>query len=257
MRAMRRLAPAVLVALACSRAPEPSPELAAAQQRRADVLAAHPGDAAARPEMDEVLALLARVPPDSPDAAAAAELRARVEAERAALAAEAAARAEAVERAGRPSPVAPAPAAEPAGGGAGPAPAGGLRLARGTKLADFRAAAGACFEKKVDLEIVDDGKARPGEAWGLRDGEECARQHPRQAGQWVLFADGALVSSVPSASAKTVTARAVGERVEKVDVVPLPGGQYGRRTADGKVEPLPAGTKVVQEPAAPAPGARP
>jgi hypothetical protein len=198
--------------------------------------------------MDEVLALLAQVPPASADGAAAAELRGRIEAERKVLAEEAEHRAAAVQKATEPGPLTPGTAAALAP----PAPPP-LRLAPGAKLAELKELGGDCFERKGDVEIVEGEKKRAGEAWALKELAACAERFPADRGQWLLFVDGGYVSSRPSAEATThvekkTEVRTV-EQVERIEVVPLPGGGYGRKTKDGKVEPLPKGAKLVLDPA--------
>jgi hypothetical protein len=210
---MRRALPFALLLAACTRPAAPSPEYAEARRRHAEILAAHPADAAAQPEVGAVLDLLARVPADSADAAAAAELRARLEAERKALAEEAARRESLAADAARPEPMPPG-GGEGEGAVAASPPAqrqDALGLARGTRLEDFRARAGDCFEKRTDLEIVSDDEVRMGEAWALKAGGGCAERHPAYAGQYVLFADGAYVSTAPQSAARQVT-REPGQR---------------------------------------------
>lgn len=239
----------LLLAAACAQPPAPAPAYAEARRRHAELLAAHPRDAASRPEMDEVLALLAQVPTASADGAAAAELRGRIEAERTVLAEEAERRAAAVQKATEPAPLSAGSAAALAPA-APPAP---LRLASGAKLADLKERGADCFERKGDVEIVDGEKKLAGEAWGLKELPECAERFPAERAQWLLFADGGYVASRPSAEATTRVekkgeARTV-EQVERIEVAPLPGGGYGRKTKDGKVEPLPKGAKLQLDPA--------
>jgi hypothetical protein len=239
----------LLLAAACAQPPAPAPAYAEARRRHAELLATHPRDAASRPEMDEVLALLAQVPPACADGAAAAELRGRIEAERKALAEEAEHRAVAVQKATEAAPLSPGSAAALAP----PAPPAPLRLAIGAKLEELKELGADCFERKGDVEIVEGEKKRAGEAWGLKEAPECAERFPADRGQWLLFAEGGYVSTRPSADATThvekkTEVRTV-EQVERIEVAPLPGGGYGRKTKDGKVEPLPAGAKLQLDPA--------
>jgi hypothetical protein len=72
---------ALLLALSCkpSAPPEGSPDFAAATRRFSELMERYRMDAYIRPEMDEVLALLAKVPPDSADRVAADAMKQRIE----------------------------------------------------------------------------------------------------------------------------------------------------------------------------------
>lgn len=222
--------------LACSR-PQPSPDYDRARHLWTTLVQTR-GDAAAEdPGADEVLALLDRVPRDSADAAAAAELRGRIEGERKAHVEELARRQRLVAGAGA-APGAPAaesgaPAAEPL-----PPPPAALRV--GMKLEAFREAYGDCFESKgpVKLAPADGGDARAGEMWVMKEDERCSEKHSQLKGEAVLFAEGALVGIAPAASAKRV------QVVRQVELAPLPDGGLGERV-DGGVVPLPPGAEVV------------
>jgi hypothetical protein len=248
---MRRALLLAVALAACSEPRAPSAEYAEARRRHAGLVASRPADAAALPEMDDVVALLARVPASSADAEAAAELRGRIDAERRALAAEQDRRRQLVERAAAPVRV-EAPAAAPV------AADGPFRLVPGMKLAEFRARAGDCFVRKGDVELVEGEKKRAAEVWGLATGSGCAERHPAQVGQLIVFADDAYVTVRPEAAATTRVERKTEtrreERVERIEVVPLPEGGYGRLRPDGKTEPLPKGATLKLEappPAAP------
>jgi hypothetical protein len=240
---MSRIAALALAALlACSK-PAPSPDYAAARRLHADLLAAHPSDAATRPEMDEVVARLDRVPADSADASAAAELRARIEAERAAAAQDAARRAALV------AGVQP--------GGVRPPDAPPLRIAPGLSLAELRAGEGACFESRGTVEMIEGEQKQPAEALRLVESPDCAERHPAQVGKVLLFAGDRLAAIRPAEDVKTPPPTRV-EKVERLgEVVDLPGGKRGVRRPDGSVEPIPEGAEVRDEAPAPAPGAAP
>jgi hypothetical protein len=186
---------------------------------------------------DEVLALLDRVPPDSADASAAAELRGRIEGERKAHVEELARRQKLVERAGS-IPSMPA-AGSPAPPAAKPAPAP-RALAPGTKLEAFRESYGDCVESRgpAQLGTPDGGAPRAGEMWAMKDQAACREKHPELAGQAALFAEGALVGLAPLSSAKKV------QVVRQVELAPLPDGGLGEKV-DGGVVPLPPGAEIV------------
>lgn len=232
---MVRIALALVLAAAaaaCQR-PQPSPEYREARERHAALLTRAPLDAYARPEMDQVLALLDRVPPGSADAEPAAALRRRILEERRAAAEEQARRARLVEQAGAPTPdVAGGPAPDasappPAESGAATGPARApSALAAGTTLEEFQRAHGDCFEPKAAARIGQrQGPPIEGVAWGLRDEEACRRGNPAEVGRLVLFAGGTLREVREAAEAKAVpTTRAVAGAVRPDGTVALPAG---------------------------------
>jgi hypothetical protein len=219
---MRIVLAAALAAGLCScQKPQPSPEYQQARQRYAALQAQYPLEARERPEMDEVLSLLERVPRDSADTEAAAALREAILGERRALAEERARRAKLVESAGNsaawaagssvsaggaaggeaaiagggaPRPEGP-PGAEAGGQGGPGAPARPpSRLAAGTALADFQKAQGDCFEARAPARIGQrEGKPLEGEAWALKESDACKKAHPDEVGRLLLFAEGKLV----------------------------------------------------------------
>lgn len=239
MTPLRALAFTTFALLVACSGSKPSPEYAAAREKHAALVAAHPGDAVARPEMDEVLQLLDRVPEASPDAPAARELRDRLAAERKALVERTAARAALVEKAGE------APA-WPQGSSIGQ-PVVRAPIAPGMRLDDFRALYGDCFERETgEFRLAGaDGKDRPVESWIVSAEPECREKHAAQLESRVLFADGAVVAVRRASEATAVKEEKVAGRVERqVELVPMAGGGWGVRGADGKVEPLPPGAEV-------------
>jgi len=255
---MSRLALAAGLAalVACSR-PRPSPEYEEARQRWA-AIAREQGDAAAEdPRADAVLALLARVPAESLDAPGAAELRARIEGERKARAEERERRARLVAAAGAP-PAMPSTGGAPGGAGASagaPAAAAAAAppaLAPGTPLDAFRAATGACFERRGPIQIgaPDGGAPAPGEAWALRADAACQERWAAASGKLVLFTKGALAALAPASAARTVETR------ERVKLGTLPDGGVGILTDAGVVAPPPGAQIVPDAPGAPDGGRR-
>ncbi len=229
--AMRIALALALAAAACQR-PQPSPEYQEARELHAALVARAPLDASTRPEMDQVLALLERVPPGSADAEPAAALRRRILDERRAAAEEQARRARLVDQAGAPTPdvgggaVPGGTAAPPAGAGPATAAPPPSALAAGTTLEEFQRAHGDCFEPKAAARIGQrQGAPLDGVAWGLRDDEACRRGNPAEVGRLVLFAGGTLREVREAADAKPVpTTRAVAGTVKPDGTVALPPG---------------------------------
>jgi hypothetical protein len=255
---------------ACHR-PQPSPEYRQARDRHFEILASYPLDAYARPEMDEVLSLLERVPPDSLDAEAAASLRDKIVGERRAIAEERVRREKLIESAGKPSTWVAGPAGGagggPGGGGSGDAPPAGdaavgqggqgparppSQLAAGTPLAAFQKEQGGCFEAKAPARIGQrEGKPLEGEAWGLKDDESCRKAHPAEVGRLALFADGKLVEVREAGEAKaTPVTQAVKGVVGKDGTPVLPPGTKLPPGATLKWSPPPAGQQPQQPPPA-------
>jgi hypothetical protein len=243
MRPLRvaALSGVVFVLVACSGA-GPSAEYAAAREKHAALVAAHPGDAASRPELDEVLALLDRVPETSPDARSARELRERLIAERKASVEQASTRTALVQRAGE----APAWPPETSIG----RPEARPPIAVGMRFDDFRAQHGECFEREAgEFRLAGaDGNDRPVESWAVSAAADCRARYAAQLESRVLVADGAVVALRRASDATTTTAKeekVAARRVERnVELVPMAGGGFGVRGADGKVEPLPPGAEV-------------
>jgi len=223
-------------AAACSR-PQPSPDYQEARRRHAALLQQSPLDAYEQPDMAAVLELLERVPRESLDAEAAADLRQRILGERQALADQAARRARML--AGAAAPTADIPTAGGAGSAsAAPATAEAVpatadarppsELAGGTSLADFQKSRGPCFEARAPARLVRDGKTVEGEAWALRDDPACRKQNPAEVGRLVVFSGGKLVEVAEAAAAKAQ---------------PMQKAIEGTRRPDGTVA-LPEGTQL-------------
>ncbi len=225
--------------LACSR-PQPSPDYERARQLWTSLVQARGEGAAEDPRADEVLALLDRVPKESLDAPAAAELRGRIEGERKGHVEELARRQRLVAGAGEAPDMPAGSGAAAAGGPAEPGPARAPALTVGMKLDEFRASFGDCFDSKgsVQLSSPDGGHPRAGQMWVMKEEEGCRGKYPQLAGQVVLFADGALAGVSPAAAVKRV------ETVRPVELGTLPDGGLGERV-DGGVVPLPEGARLL------------
>jgi hypothetical protein len=230
---------ALAVLFACSR-PQPSPDYDRARQLWTALVQARSDAAAEDPRADEVLALLDRVPRDSVDAPAAAELRGSIDGERKARAEERARRQALVAGAGA-LPRAPAEPPPPAAGAQPESqPPPPTRLAVGTKLEAFRESHGDCFESRgpVQLNAADGGGPSAAEMWLMKDDAACREKHAQLTGQAVVFAKGALLGVAPAASVKRV------EVVRQIELATLPDGGPAERV-DGGVVALPPGAELV------------
>jgi hypothetical protein len=109
---------------------------------------------------------------------------------------------------------------------------------------DFRARHGECFEREAGefRLLVADGKDRPVESWAVSAAADCRERYAALLESRVLVADGAVVAvGRVSAREEKVAARRVERQVE---LVPIAGGGFGVRGADGKVEPIPPDAEV-------------
>jgi hypothetical protein len=246
MRALSRFAVLLLVLAGACKKPEllPSADYERARLLHVDLLARYYSDAYARPEIDEILALLERVPVDSADAEAAADLKGRVlEGRR--LAQEHRAELDRLLEAAGPVQG----GMQPSGGSAGTAgatetgepPPVALRLSIGMKLEDFKTVFSDCFEMKTPIQIAGldgpDAAPQPGEAWGVKDTPECKERYAAQAQSYVLFAGGVLKAIRPASEAVRTEVKEKA-KPETIDAVKLPDGRYARKTKDGLV-PIP------------------
>jgi hypothetical protein len=201
-----RMTTALLLAslLACSRSPEPSPEYERARALWTTVMNEKGMDAGDDPRAEQVLALLDRVPKESLDAAAAADMRSRISSLREASAAERERHARFLARLNAPADERPVAPGEGAPGTSGASPP----IAIGMKLEAFRHAYGECMESKGPVKLEDpSGALRDGEMWVLKDGDDgdaCRAEYPQLAGRAAVFVGGDLASLSPLSSMRTV-----------------------------------------------------
>jgi hypothetical protein len=203
----RTLCIALVVLGACRKEALPSPEFSRAEARFNEVygrkLDGAYQDTAA---MDEVLALLAKVPADSSDAAAAAELRQRIEAGRAARAAEEQ-RLEAIAAGAAATPVFSAEGGG-AGGGAAQADAGtedgGSAAQEGAAAADFEAEHKGCVTQGLPFAVQ--GSDIKGNAWELNATDECKAKFPALVGKRVYVSAGKVYRVEEAERGKVVEA---------------------------------------------------
>jgi hypothetical protein len=192
--------------LACRKPAQPSEAYSQAHLRFSKLYGAK-GDAAfLEPEMAEVEALLGQVPADSMDAAAAGELRARIQAGRQQAEAQARAQEEARTKAREQGQL-------PAGFGSAPStpePATGEELADagtddgtggvpgiGTPAAQLASGFSGCFRKGEQLEVRGRGLR---ERWELADRAACRQQYGSLQDQVLIIEDGKVLALAPKSS---------------------------------------------------------
>jgi hypothetical protein len=189
---------ALFLATGCKKQPKPSEEFERAKTRYLKLMEEDSAGAVELPGMDIVLATLDQVDPKSDDYDQAMALKERINAARARLAEERENRkkivADVEARAAMPPPDVPV-ASGPTEAPAQAAPAK-PRIAYGTKLEQFKAAYGDCFEMKMPTTVVDPqgGPSVQGEAWALKDDAKCKSAHAAEADKYVIVADGMIVN---------------------------------------------------------------
>jgi hypothetical protein len=193
----------LLVLTGCARK-EPSPEYTRASERFNKLYAKELDDAYVDPAIREVEALLEKVPPDSLDAQAAAQLLTRIRTNRARIEqastdrekAMAAARSAptfsgpSVSAAPPPPPARPAPPSAP---DAGPpsAPTAGMAMR------DFHRLFGDCFEPAGPVEVNGRG---PRDSYTMADSDRCRRAMPGLANSVVLGDSESVMGIVPKSA---------------------------------------------------------
>jgi hypothetical protein len=197
----------VLIALApaaCRKAPETSDAYEEAHQRFSKLYGQKLDGAFGDPQMDEIEALLDKVPQDSLDWQSSRELKQRITEGRARVQAQqqeqedALAAARAVDPSltvpeqpsGTPEP-APAPAAPR---DAGPSEEGPVE---GTPASELTAGYLGCFQRGNTVNV--DGRG-PRESWEMSDRARCSQSYPRFVGQVVLIEDGKVLTVLPKSA---------------------------------------------------------
>ncbi len=212
-----------LVALAsCAKKQQPSAEYAQAQQLWTVMVQDNGLEAHADPRAEQVLELLGRVAPDSLDAQAAAELKKRIETERADAKKAAEERAAMIEAAATPPPM-PAgfaqetvtEAAQPAEPETPAAPAAAepvdeTQPKEGMQAGVFKQKFGRCFEYK---NAFGTPTGQSGDVFGLKDLSLCREQHPNFVTQSVLLMDGKVASIRSNEELKPVKYKLVGGKL--------------------------------------------
>jgi hypothetical protein len=198
----------LLILTGCARK-EASPEYTRASERFNKLYAKSLDDAYLDPGMREVEALLEKVPPDSLDAQAAAQLLARIRENRTRLeqAANERDKALAAARTGPtfsgPSVTSPPP--PPISGRATPPPApdAGPPVAptAGMAMRDFNRLFGDCFEPAGPVEVNGRGTR---DSYSMVDSDRCRRSMPAMANSIVLADAQSVMGIVPKSALQRV-----------------------------------------------------
>jgi hypothetical protein len=209
---------ASLLASGCRKPAKPSPEFSAAQARFVALYGEKLDDAYGLPEMDDLLAQLGRVPPDSLDARAAADLSKRIRDGRTKLQAEEAALKKAAEAALAPPPamtgpgkkvilgtVAEAPEADASDAGSDGPPQPGMTSQ------EFDQKYGTCFVYGNQVKVAGKGLL---ESRLLNDRVQCQKRLPGFDKQAVLFENGKVLAVVDRAQYEAASPKTT---VVKVD----------------------------------------
>jgi hypothetical protein len=199
----RFLAVVLLLVLAGCARKEPSPEYTRASERFNKLYAKELDDAYVDPAMHEVEALLEKVPADSLDAQAAAQLLTRIRENRARIEQVSMDREKALAAArGAPTfsgqSVSPPPA-PPASRPPAAAPDAGPPSAptAGMAMRDFNRLFGDCFEAAGPVEVNGRG---PRDSYVMMDSDRCRRSMPGLANSVVLADSESVMGFVPKSA---------------------------------------------------------
>ena len=198
----------LLVLIGCARK-EPSPEYTRASERFNKLYAKLLDDAYLDPGMHEVEALLEKVPTNSIDAQAAAQLLARIRENRTRLEQGANEREKALAAArtaptfSGPSVTAPPPPSTPARATPPPAPDAGPPVAptAGMTMRDFNRLFGDCFEAAGPVEVNGRGTR---DSYSMVDSDRCRRSMPAMANSLVLADAQSVMGIVPKSALQRV-----------------------------------------------------
>ena len=205
----------VAVPLACHKPAKPSEEYTQAHTRFGKLYAEKGDESFLDPQMDQVEALLARVPPDSLDVVAANELRSRIQAGKAQAIAQQKARDAALASARTPSappsgfntplpsaPSRPPPDSAPADAGTD-AGSGAGRPEVGTPVSQLANGFNGCFQQGESLNVQGHGLR---DRWELADRAECRQRYGSLQDQVLLIEDDKVLGMAPRASIQRVGA---------------------------------------------------
>jgi len=196
--------------VACSK-PQPSEDYFQAHTRFSKLYAEQGDEAFADPAMDEVEAMLARVPADSLDAKAAQELRQRIQSGRTQFQSQEKARQEAIAQARTPTSMPGGFASEgSASRSAAPPPpveetsdagTGSSGPAVGTSASELASGFSGCFQKGEQVEVRNRGVR---DRWELADRATCRQQYAALADQVLLIEEGKVLALVPKSSLQSI-----------------------------------------------------
>jgi hypothetical protein len=200
--------------VACRKPAKPSEAYTQAHTRFGKLYAEKGDDAFVDPELAQVESLLDQVPADSLDAAAARELRTRIQSGKQQAQAQQKAKADAMAKAreqgqmpsgfnSAPS-VAPAPSApeEPAEAPDAGTDAGTVDVP-GVGTSEAQLASSGCFQKGEPLEVKGRGRR---ERWELADRAACRQQYAPLQEQVLIIEDGKVLAMVPRSAIQAIPA---------------------------------------------------
>ena len=206
-RVLSGLLTALLLAVApvaCRKPAQPSEAYAQARTRFTKLYAEKGDSAYVDPALGEVDSLLAQVPEDSLDAAAARDLRARIQNGRQQAEAQARSRDEALAKAREPAtmppgssfpPAPPPPAPKPEEPVDAGTPGTGPRV--GTPVAELSGGFAGCFQKGDPLEVRGRGLR---DRWELADRAECRQRYGSLQDQILIIDEGKVLALAPKSS---------------------------------------------------------
>jgi hypothetical protein len=196
---------ALLALAACSGKPQPSQDFVEASQRFNRLYGQHLDAAYAQPEMTDVEAQLARVPPDSLDAPAAQALLTRIREGRARTQKQQADTQAALVEARKPAAMAAppereAPPAEPEAPDAGQPDAGTPGPQVGTPESELVGGFRGCFGRGAMVEVQGRG---PRQTWELQGSSRCRLEYPAHADSLVVVEEAKVLMVTPKSSVQT------------------------------------------------------
>ncbi|MFL5350072.1 MAG: hypothetical protein ACJ8AT_35290 [Hyalangium sp.] len=211
-RPLLGLVSTVLIALApaaCRKqSAAPSPEYDQAHQLFSKLYGQKLDEAYRDPQMDQVQALLAQVPPDSLDAQSAKELDQRIQNGKAKMEKARKEQEDAIASAHQvdsfPStPYTPEPPATPKPPSEAPKDAGTKDPGPGVGSPASELPAGylGCFRSTKPINVLDHGLR---DAWEMSDAARCSQAYPSFVGQVVLVEEGKVLAVLPRSAVQVI-----------------------------------------------------